>query len=111
MFGQTPTCIGLVCPYLVKAFLSDENWRAFISFGFQEFGTHSFIFTILISVFPFFIKLLSCIRCCCFGFDLRHCPHSICVPSSALRLCDVSEPSPKAFPASFPHPLCFGQAR
>src|SRR3989344_4904962 len=84
MFGQTPTCIGLVCPYLVKAFLSDENWRAFISFGFQEFGTHSFIFTILISVFPFFIKLLSCVRFCCFVSAPRQCPPSICVPPPPL---------------------------
>src|SRR3989344_7053798 len=106
MFGQTPTWIGFVCPNLVIAFLSDENCRAFISLGFQEFGTHSLIFTVLICVFVLVIRLRSCTRCYCSGCVNRHWPHSTCVPSSALRLCGVSSPSPIISQASRRCPLC-----
>src|SRR3989344_5893078 len=111
MFGQTPTWIGFVCPNLVIAFLSDANWRAFISFGFQEFGTHSLIFTVLICAVGFVIWLRSCTRYCLSGLDLRHSTPTTCDRASALPLCDASAPSQAVFPASLPRPLCSGRGR
>src|SRR3989344_4191233 len=111
MFGQTPTWIGFVWPNLVIAFLSDANCRAFISLGFQEFGTHSLIFTVLICVFVLVIGLRSCTRCYCSGCVHRHWPHSTCVPSSARRPCGVSAPSPAVCRALLPRPLCSGRGR
>src|SRR3989339_1322631 len=111
MFGQTPTWIGFVCPNLVTAFLSDVNWRAFISLGFQEFGMHSLIFTVLICAVGFVIWLRSCTQCCLFGLDLRRSIPTTCDRASALPLCGASAPLREASPALLPRPLCSGRGR
>src|SRR3989338_5326849 len=111
MSGQVQIWIGLVCPNFEIAFLSDANWRAFISFGFQEFGTHSLIFTVLICAVGFVIWLRSCTRCCRSGLDLRHSIPTICDRASALPLSDASAPLREVCPASLPRPLCSGRGR
>src|SRR3989338_7625682 len=97
MFGQTPTWIGFVWPNLMIAFLSDENCRAFISLGFHQLGTHSFIFTVLICVLVLVIWLRSCTQCYCSDCGHRRWPHSICVPSSAHQPCGAFAPLPIIF--------------
>src|SRR3989344_2754590 len=111
MFGQTPTWIGFVCPNFEIAFLSDANWRAFISLGFQEFGTHSLIFTVLICAVGFVIWLRSCTRCCRSGLDLRRLIPTTCDRASVFLLCGASAPLPEVCPASLPRPLCSGRGR